>query len=43
MNLDVFYQSNSAHFGIKPLFEGDIKRKGTSALSKKQEEKPLDK
>ena len=43
MNLDVFYQSNSAHFGRKPLFEGDIKRKGTSALSKKQEEKPLDK
>ena len=43
MNLDVFYKSNSAHFGRKPLFEGDIKRKGTSALSKKQEEKPLDK
>lgn len=43
MNLDVFYKSNSAYFGRKPLFEGDIKRKGTSALSKKQEEKPLDK
>ena len=43
MNLDVFYKSNSAHFGRKPLFEGDIKRKGTNALSKKQEEKSLDK
>lgn len=43
MNLDVFYKNNSAHFGRKPLFEGNIKRKGTSALSKKQEEKPLDK
>ena len=37
------HRRNSAYFGRKPLFEGDIKRKGTSALSKKQEEKPLDK
>ena len=43
MNLDVFYKNNSAHFGRTALFDGDIERKGTSALFKKQEEKPLDK
>lgn len=37
------FQNNTPAFGRMTLFEGDIKRKGTSALSKKQEEKPLDK
>lgn len=38
MNLDVFYKSNSAHFGRTALFEGDIERKGNETALRERKE-----